>query len=160
MKIFTNDRTGTRELRRQNYCSLWTFHNLFKFCFRSKTKAKSSTVSVSITICLECVPFPYQRVKLRNICQRISNTVWSANAHCYLSLVYIYKKAYFPAFLLVGLSPSLFLCVRWLTGMDQCFIARSKFAACFFPAVRAIPWCTSSTEPRPPPTIIPPKYII
>lgn len=29
-----------------------------------------------------------------------------------LPLIGLYKKAYFPAFLSVGLSPSLFLCVR------------------------------------------------
>lgn len=77
--------TGTRQLAHQKCCAVRTFPNLFKFCVRSKKTAKSNTV------CLECVPFICHTVKLRCICQKISNTVWSATAHCYLSLVYIKK---------------------------------------------------------------------
>jgi len=163
LKIFTNDRknkekTGTRELRHQKCCTLRTFPNLFKFCVRSKTRAKSSTVICNYCLLTACsIHMPHSEITLY-LAEDFKNR-FVCNCPL-LPLIGLYKKAYFPAFLSVGLSPSLFLCVRWLTDVDQCFIARSKCAACFFPAVRAIPWCTSSTEPRPPPTIIPLKYII
>jgi hypothetical protein len=58
-----------------------------------------------------------------------------------LSYWFIKKNSLFSAYLCASFSPSLLLCVRWLTGMDQCFIATNLLLSS---AVRAIPWCTST----------------